>query len=127
MMDDAAFLDTLSSLNRQIAFADIIYPVLMAFTVFTGFIISWLMINGRRMDFAVMKGLGTDSRKVFILFFIEQAACALSGILPAFILSFVIKDPLIIILFTAAYLLGTAVSIWLIMKENLLVLLSYRE
>ena len=127
VMNDSAFLDTLSSLNRQIAFADIIYPVLMAFTVFTGFIISWLMINGRRMDFAIMKGLGTDTRTVFILFFIEQAACAFLGILPAFILSFFIRDPLIIILFAAAYLLGTAVSIWIIMKENLLVLLSYRE
>ena len=127
VMNDSAFLDTLSSLNRQISFAGIIYPVLMAFTVFTGFIISWLMINGRRMDFAVMKGLGTDSKKVFILFFIEQAACALVGILPAFILSIILKDPLVIILFAASYLLGTAVSIWLIMKENLLVLLSYRE
>ena len=104
-----------------------IYPVLMGFTVLTGFLISWLMINGRRMDFAVMKGLGTGRMKIFLIFFLEQAYAALTGILPVLILSFFISKPVIILLFAVSYLLGTALSIQLASRENLMVLLSEKE
>jgi ABC-type lipoprotein release transport system permease subunit len=127
LINDASFLETLSTLRRHIAFADMIYPVLMAFTILTGFLISWLMINGRRMDFAVMKGLGTGRFKVFMIFFLEQAYAALTGIVPSLILSFFIGRPLVILLFAAAYLCGTSLSILLASRENLMVLLSEKE
>lgn len=127
LINDASFLETLSTLRRHIAFADMIYPVLMAFTILTGFLISWLMINGRRMDFAVMKGLGAGRFRVFMIFFLEQAYAALTGILPSLILSFFIGSPVIILLFAAAYLCGTSLSILLASRENLMVLLSEKE
>ena len=104
-----------------------IYPVLMAFTILAGFLISWLMINGRRMDFAVMKGLGASRRKVFLIFFMEQACGAFTGILPCLLLSFFIGEPAVILLFAGAYLLGTALSIHLAGRENLMVLLAEKE
>lgn len=127
LLEDAAFLDTMSTLQRGITFMRMIYPVLIGFTVLTGFLISWLMINGRRMDFAIMKGLGTDRFRVFMIFFLEQAYASLTGILPVLILSFFISKPLVIVLFAAAYLAGTALSIDLASRENLLVLLSEKE
>ena len=127
LISDAAFLDTLSTLERHIAFAGMIYPVLMAFTILAGFLISWLMINGRRMDFAVMKGLGASRGKVFLIFFMEQACGAFTGILPCLLLSFFIGKPIVILMFAGAYLLGTALSIHLAGRENLMVLLAEKE
>ena len=127
LIQDASFLDTLGTLSRHIAFADIIYPVLMGFTILAGFLISWLMINGRRMDFAVMKGLGTGKRKVFMIFFLEQAWAALIGLWPVLILSFFIGSPWIIGFFGLSWLMGTAWAVHVVSKENLMVLLSEKE
>lgn len=127
LIHDAAFLDTLSTLTRHLAFIQTVYPVLMVFTILIGFLISWLMINGRRMDFALMKGLGAQRSKVFMIFFTEQAYAALLGILPVLILSFFISKPVVIMLFAMSYLAGTALSIHLVSKENLMVLLSQKE
>ena len=52
---------------------------------------------------------------------------ALRWILPSLILSFFIARPAVILLFAAAYLGGTALSILLASRENLMALLSEKE
>ena len=124
---DSAFLDTLGSLERHIRFMDMLMPLMMGLTVLAGFLISWLMINGRRMDFAVMKGLGADGFTVFMIFFMEQAAAAAAGILPVLLVSLLSGGTLLLIGFGLSYLLGTACAILLAGRENLMVLLSEKE
>ena len=46
-----------------------------------GFLIPWLMINGRRMEFAIMRELGASQKRVFASFCIEQVLLCLTGCL----------------------------------------------
>ncbi|MCH5191119.1 MAG: hypothetical protein J1F23_03050, partial [Oscillospiraceae bacterium] len=74
LLKDQEFTETLGGLRRYIAFSNILLPVLFLAVALIGFIISWLMINGRRMEFAVLRGIGASRRRVFATFFLEQAA-----------------------------------------------------
>ena len=69
----------------------------------------------------------TSRGKVFLIFFMEQACGAFTGILPCLLLSFFIGKPIVILMFAGAYLLGTALSIHLAGRENLMVLLAEKE
>lgn len=81
VLRDQAFVETASGLGRYITFSRILLPVLCGAVGLLGFLISWLMVNGRRMEFAVMRGLGASKSRVFWSFFLEQGALALAGCL----------------------------------------------
>ena len=72
-------METVGGLGRYVTFSQILLPVLCAAVGLLGFVISWLMVNGRRMEFAIMRGLGASRRRVFCSFFLEQGALALLG------------------------------------------------
>ena len=79
VLRDQTFVETVSGLGRYITFSCILLPVLCAAVGLLGFLISWLMVNGRRMEFAIMRGLGASKGRVFWSFFLEQGALALLG------------------------------------------------
>ena len=66
-------METAGGLNRYISFGSILFPVLFLVVGLMGFIISWLMLNSRRMELAIMRGLGASSWRAFASFFLEQA------------------------------------------------------
>ena len=131
LLMDQEFTETLSGLRRYITFGSILFPLLFIAVAAIGFIISWLMINGRRMEFAILRGLGASRRRVFATFFIEQAMlCVLGCLIGALILT-VLRPSLIIWLATAVfivcYLAGCALSIRAVGNIKLIELLSERE
>ena len=79
VLRDQTFVETVSGLGRYITFSRILLPVLCGAVGLLGFLISWLMVNGRRMEFAIMRGLGASKGRVFWSFFLEQGALALLG------------------------------------------------
>ena len=131
LMMDQEFTETLSGLRRYITFGSILFPILFLAVAAIGFIISWLMINGRRMEFAILQGLGASYRRVFATFFIEQAILCIFGCLIGAILLTVLKPLLIIWLATAifivCYLVGCALAIRAVGNIKLIELLSERE
>ena len=131
LLTDQEFTETLSGLRRYITFGSILFPLLFIAVAAIGFIISWLMINGRRMEFAILRGLGASGKRVFATFFIEQAIlCAIGCLIGALILT-VLSPSLIIWLATAVfivcYLAGCAFSIRAVGNVKLIELLSERE
>ena len=67
---DQSFTETVSALGRYITFSRILFPALFLMVGLIGFLISRLMINGRRMEFAIMRGLGASQKRVFASFFL---------------------------------------------------------
>lgn len=128
---DQEFTETLSGLRRYITFGSILFPLLFIAVAAIGFIISWLMINGRRMEFAILRGLGASSKRVFATFFIEQAILCILGCLIGALILTVLSPSLIIWLATAVfivcYLAGCALSIRAVGNIKLIELLSERE
>lgn len=129
LLRDQTFTETVGSLGRYVSFSKILFPVLLLVVGLLGFVISWLMVSSRRMEFAVMRGLGAGRSRVFLSFFLEQAGLCLVGSAAAGLLLalFGSGGALAAGLFLACYLLGGALSILAAGRTNLMDLLSERE
>ena len=128
---DQNFQESAGVLRRYITFSNILLPVLFLAVALIGFIISWLMINGRRMEFAILRGIGASRRRVFATFFLEQSALCIIGCLIGALILTAFKPVLTIWLatagFTVSYLAGCALSILAVGRTKLIELLSERE
>lgn len=132
LLQDATFTETVQSFGRYLSFGELLFPILLAVVAVLGFIISWLMVHTRRMEFAMLRGLGTPRGKVFLTFFLEQGALCLLGCLAACgVLALVgaggLFQWLAVAGFAVCYLLGSALSVWLVGRIHLMSLLSERE
>lgn len=131
LLRDESFVDAVGGLGRYISFSRILFPVLFLVVGLLGFIISWLTVSGRRMEIAVMRGLGASPGRAFASFFLEQAALCLAGCL-AGVLIMTLRCPgwavwLAGAGFLACYLAGCALSVFAAGRTNLMLLLSERE
>ena len=131
LLRDQSFTETVGSLGRYITFSRILFPALFVMVGLLGFIISWLMVNGRRMEFAVMRGLGASRSRVFLSFFLEQGGLCLAGCLAAGIILTCAGQAtagwLAVAGFLCCYLAGCALSVLAVGKTHLMSLLSERE
>lgn len=128
---DESFVDAVGSLGRYISFSRILFPVLFLVVGLLGFIISWLMVSSRRMELAVMRGLGASPGHAFAAFFLEQAALCLAGCLAGVLAMALLYPGSAVWLagagFLACYLAGCALSVLTAGRTNLMRLLSERE
>ena len=131
LLRDGTFTQTVSNLNRYITFSGLLTPVLLAVVGALGFIISWLLINGRRMECAIMRGMGASRLRVFFSFFWEQMLLCLVGCVLAGLLLTVLGNGLLSWLaagiFALCYLAGTVIAVLLVGRTGLMELLSERE
>lgn len=128
---DEVFTETVGSLNRYAGFSRALLPALLATVCMLGFLISWLMIHGRRMEFAVLRSLGAPRGRVFASFFLEQALLCLPGCLAGALAltPFLPADAVwgAAAGFYACYLVGCALSVLAVGRTRLMALLSERE
>lgn len=132
ILRDQIFVETVEGLNRYISFGQILFPVLFTVVMLLGFIISWLVINSRRMEFAVLRGLGASKFRVFMSFFLEQCLLCILGCAMALGLLYVntpdwMVHLQIIGIYLGCYLFGTAISVSAVGRTHLMSLLSERE
>ena len=132
LLRDAAFLKLKENMERNIAMGRIMSVVISLLIVLLGFIVSWLMIFSRRPEFALMRGFGAGKRRVFASFFQEQAILSFSGCLlgcAAFFRLYAggIIQPLAVAAYLICYLIGTAVSVLMLGRADLMGLLTVRE
>lgn len=131
LLRDQNFVETVGGLNRYISFSNILFPVLFLVVGLMGFIISWLMVSSRRMELAVMRGLGASPWRTFASFFLEQAALCLLGCLIG-VLAMTLLYPGVEVWTTGAgflvcYMAGCSMSVLAAGRTNLMLLLSERE
>lgn len=131
VLNDHIFTQTVEALNRYITLGQILFPVLFALMGVLGFVVSWLMVNGRRMEFAIMRGLGASKGRVFGSFFLEQmglclVGCVLSG-LALTLWSGQLMVWLAALGFAVCYLLGCAVAVLTVGKTKIFALLTQAD
>ena len=132
VLEDAAFIKLTETLGRYISMGRAMAVLISAMVILIGFIVSWLMINGRKREFALMRGFGARRGRVFGSFFLEQAAlcfigCALGCSAFLFFGAATALQWAAVGAFALFYLLGCTVSIFIIGKTKLMELLSNRE
>ena len=131
VLRDQSFVETVGGLGRYVTFSRILLPALCAAVGLLGFIISWLMVNGRRMEFAILRGLGASRGRVFWSFFLEQGCLALLGcVLGGLVLTATgagWAGWLAAAGFLVCYLAGCALAVLVVGRTHLMSLLSEQE
>lgn len=132
LLRDAAFLKLKENMERNITMGRVISTALLLLIAILGFVISWLMTFSRRQEFALMRGFGAPKRRVFASFFLEQAILSIAGCLAGctallWLYAGGLTQPLAAAVYLACYLLGTAVSVLMAGKTDLMELLTLRD
>ena len=133
VMDDANFNNSVSSVKQQIQYVDRLYPVLYVLTGIIALVTSYLLVVSRKMELAVMRGLGTRRLRTFFSFFIEQSLLCILGILVGFVIWVLVSGipaELHLLLtagFLVCYFLGSAISIGIMNHSNVLTILTDKD
>ncbi|MGN1001254.1 MAG: FtsX-like permease family protein [Oscillospiraceae bacterium] len=132
LLRDSAFSQTMREFDRSLLLGNSLVVLLFAAISILGFLISWLMINGRKRDFAVMRSLGTAKGLVFLVFFLEQLSLCVLGCVPVCLLlllgnTALIRHWALVLIYLACYSLGTIFAIALINRSDLMTLLAAKE
>lgn len=83
VIEDSQFNETLSSIVQRSKYLEMIYPILLSLVCILGLITGFLAVNSRREDIALMRGMGTQKRRIFATIFGEQVLLLIIGALPA--------------------------------------------
>ena len=132
MVNDLIFLQSITSIERNINTLRALIPVIQALSIGIGFISGFLFIKSRKPEFAIMRSLGTGKGMVFTEAFFEQL---ILGILGACIGTFIFKlinyeaNPGYInaAIYLICYLLGTAVAVLKISHINVMKIMKAKE
>lgn len=132
LFHDGAFVRFTETLGRYITTGKVMMAVIAALISACGFVISWLLINGRKQEFAMMRGFGVRKRQIFASFFLEQAFLCGAGTLVGCVSLLFFGaggwlQPAAAAAFAAFYLAGCAVSVKLIGRMKLMELLAAKE
>ena len=80
VLDDYMFLRTADALTQRIQYASYLSPVLYAAIGLLAFVIPFLLVQGRRRELIVMRGMGTSRLASFLSLFVEQLALCTLGV-----------------------------------------------
>jgi hypothetical protein len=133
VLDDAIFNNTVASLQQQIRYVNTLYPFLYLLVGVIAFVVSYLLVVSRRMELATLRGLGASSFVTFMSFFLEQSFLCLIGVVFGMIAWRAIRGPFIslhlwlILGFIGCYFVGSALSIGIMNRRNLLAILTDKD
>ena len=130
---DEAFIRSAQTLSRTLALLRGMLPFLAAIVIFIGYLCSYLSLQSRREEYALLRSLGTGRRRSFFLLFgetvlVEAFACILGSLLAA-----VFLRPAAGVLalsgaaFFLAFLAGAAMAILLLHRLSVMELLTKRD
>jgi len=119
MVSDKIFIEAASHLRENLRLLGFFLPIILAIVVFVGYLTSYLLMQNRRREFAVMRSLGTGQKTCIYIFMFENAVLALSGglfgSLTAALLIQGIDIGVLLLsagVFFMCYLLGTAAALY---------------
>jgi cell division protein FtsX len=120
-------------LKQQIRYTNTLYPFLYVLVGVIAFVVSYLLVVSRRMELAVLRGLGATSLTTFMSFFMEQSLLCLLGVglgLGAWGLlrgGFIPLHLWLVLGFVGCYFIGSGLSIAIMNQRNLLTILSDKD
>ena len=133
VIDDAIFNNAVAGVKQQILYTNTLYPFLYLLVGVIGFVVSYLLVVSRRMELAILRGLGATSLTTFLSFFLEQSfLCLLGAGIGLIGWSLFRGTPItlhlwLVLGFVVCYFIGSGISIAIMNKRNLLTILSDKE
>ena len=133
VIDDAVFNNAVAGLKQQIRYTNTLYPFLYVLVGVIAFVVSYLLVVSRRMELAILRGLGATSLTTFLSFFMEQSFLCLLGVgigAAGWILlrgSLIPQHLWLVLGFVGCYFIGSGLSIAIMNQRNLLTILSDKD
>lgn len=132
VLRDTQYQKTIQQLDKKIRYMNLLYPVLYVLTGLISFLVSYLMMNNRKGELALMQSMGTPKGKIFLAFFLEQAVLCLAGIVMVWVVwggsvGFSAAQAVCMAVCAACYLAGCAMSIVIQNRSKVLELLRDKE
>jgi len=133
VLEDQTLIETVNNLNRHISYMEIVYNAMYALSIGIGFVVSYLLTKTRRSEFAVMRSTGAGAFRTFVVFFTEQAVLCLLGTFLGGAIGLLMPGGMhalrlyAIVGYALCYLLGSAVSVAMMNRINVLSILSAKE
>ncbi len=130
VVDDKTFIQSAQSLQRTITTMREMLPLFFGIIILVGFISSYLLMQSRRREFAIMRSLGVKARQCAGILLIENIVLELCGLLVGTALALAILSQwppdgaLILALIFGAYTGGMAASVALLMRFSTMQLLT---
>ncbi len=130
---DEAFIRSAETLSKNLALLRGMLPFLVAIVIFIGYLCSYLSLQSRREEYALLRSLGTGRGRSFFLLFgetalVEAAACLLGSLLAA-----VFLRPAVGVLvlsgsmFFLAFLSGAAMAILALHRLSVMEMLTKKD
>lgn len=129
-MNDETFIMSATQLTKSLHLLKSFAPVLFALVSVIGFVSSYLLIQSRRNEFAIMRSLGVSKKKSFLIVFMESFVLvmigSLLGLLPAGIVVPIRIEAAGIVLFgfLVFYMLGNFLALLLLNRFSVMAILS---
>ena len=132
VINDALLREVTTQLGRQIRLLEGVLPILLLLVAGIGFGLSFLLLQGRKKEAAVLRSLGMRRGQVAGVFLTESAARALAGVVLGGALAWAILgatafQPGYLALVLVCFLLGGAAAVWKISGINVFTILTARE
>lgn len=130
---DESFIRSAQTLSENLALLRGMLPFLVVIVLFIGYLCSYLSLQSRREEYALLRSLGTGRGRSFLLLFgetalVETAACLFGSFLAAFFLR---PAPGVLalsgVMFLLAFLSGAAMAVFALHGLSVMELLTKKD
>ena len=129
-VNDETFIKAATRLKENITLQRMIMPFVILIVGLLGFVVSYLLLQSRRPEIAIMRSLGVSQRSCFVMLLFESAILELSGSLLGVAAAMLLVDVdivlglAVVIPFFAVYMAGTAVALILLGRFSVMQVLT---
>lgn len=129
-VNDETFIKAATRVKENITLQKMIMPFIILIVGLLGFVVSYLLLQSRRPEIAIMRSLGVSQRSCFIMLLFESAvlelAGSLAGVAAALLLVKVdfVLGLAVVVPFFAVYMAGTAVALIMLGRFSVMQVLT---
>ncbi len=129
-VNDETFIKTAARLKENIALTQILTPFVVVIVGFLGFVVSYLLLQSRRPEIAIMRSLGVSRKSCFGMLLFESVVLELSGSLAGVAASVFLVDMDatlglgVVVPFFVVYIAGTAVALAMLGRFSVMQVLT---
>ena len=133
VMDDSLFIDTVVVLERGLALMRVVRVLVYVLSIGVSFLIAFLKIRTRKLEFAVMRSMGTRSITLYAEVLYEHILMSLLGIVAACCLAVPLgvlseqNDLSVVGVFMICYLVGVILAVAQVTAGNIMQTLKGKE
>jgi len=129
LVDDEAFIQSATQMKKNLSLMRTFAPLIFVIVVSIGFVSSYLIMQSRRKEFAIMRSLGTGKGKSFVVIMLESVIIQILGGAAGIGIAYLF-GPVSLSLFAAFfsfYLFGTALAIIFLNRFSVMEILTKTE